>query len=129
MSRYNVLIDSSAWISYFKYGKIPKLDRLLEEDLACINELILTELAPALMKKKEHEILEGLRAIQKIPMQIDWDLIREYQLMNLENEINRVGIPDLIILQQVIDQKLSLFSFDKHFKLMRDHLTFDLITN
>ena len=29
-----------------------------------------------------------------------------------------VSITDLMILQQVIEQKLSLFSFDKHFKTM-----------
>ncbi|TVP99236.1 MAG: PIN domain-containing protein [Balneolaceae bacterium] len=128
MSRYNVLIDSSVWIEYFKNGGLPKLDRLIEEDLVCTNELILTELAPALMKKAEHEVLEGLYAIQKIPLDIDWDIIREYQLINLENGINQVGIPDLIILEQVIEQKLTLFSLDKHFMLMRKHLTFDLIS-
>lgn len=48
--------------------------------------------------------------------------------MNLKNGINKVGIPDLIIIQQVVDQKISLFSFDKHFKLMQNHLTFDLMT-
>jgi len=128
MSRYNVLIDSSVWVEYFKKGGLPKLDRLIEEDLACTNELILTELAPALIKQKEHDILEGLYALKKIPLQIDWDIIREYQLLNLNNGINRVGIPDLIILQQVIDQKLTLYTFDKHFLRMQKHLTFDLFS-
>lgn len=129
MSAYNVLIDSSVWIEYFKKGGITKLDRLIEEGLACINELIFTELAPALMLKKETEILEGLQAIEMVPLNIDWDIIREYQLMNLKNGINKVGIPDLIILNQVIDQKISLFSFDKHFQLMQNHLNYDLITD
>lgn len=128
MSAYSVLIDSSVWIEYFKSGGMPKLDRLIEEDLACINELILTELAPSLMLKKETDILEGLNAIKIIPLNIDWDIIRDYQLMNMENGINKVGIPDLMILQQVIEKKISLFSFDKHFKLMQKHLKFDLIT-
>ncbi len=128
MSAYKVLIDSSVWIEYFKKGGIPKLDRLIEEDLVCINELILTELAPALLMKKEAEILEGLQAIEMIPLNIDWDIIREYQLMNLKNGINKVGIPDLIILNQVIDRRISLFSFDKHFQLMQNILTYDLIT-
>jgi predicted nucleic acid-binding protein len=128
MSRYNVLIDSSVWIEYFKSGGLPKMDRLIEEDLASTNELIITELAPALMQQKEDEILEGLNAIQKIPLQIDWDIIREYQFMNLKNGINSVGIPDLIILHQVIDQKLTLFTIDKHFTLMQKHLTFDLFS-
>lgn len=128
MSAYRILIDSSVWIEYFRTGKPEKLDRIIEEDLACINELILTELAPSLMMKNETDIIEGLQSIETIPMNIDWDIVRDYQLMNLQNGINKVGIPDLIILQQVIDQKITLFSFDKHFKLMQNHLTFDMIT-
>ena len=126
MSRYSILIDSSVWIEYFKTGGIERLDRIIEEDLACINELILTELAPALMLKNETEILEGLQAISMIPLHVDWDIVRDYQLMNLKNGINKIGIPDLIILQQVIDEKITLFSFDKHFRLMQSHLSFDL---
>jgi len=127
ISRYSVLVDSSVWIEYFKSGGGGKLDRLIEEDLACVNELILTELVPAATLKNETDILEGLQALSMIPLTIDWEIVRDYQLMNLQNGINRVGIPDLIILQQVIDQKITLFSFDKHFQLMQDYLSFDLI--
>jgi predicted nucleic acid-binding protein len=128
MSAYRVLVDSSVWIAYFRSGGLEKLDRLIQEDLACINQLIFTELAPVLMQRKENEILAGLQALEMVPLKIDWEIIREYQLMNLENGIIKVGIPDMIILQQVIDLKLSLFSFDNHFRLMRNHLTFDLVT-
>lgn len=128
MSKYNVLVDSSVWISYFREGNNPLLDRLIEEDLACINELILTELAPVLRKRGETEILEGLTAIQRVPLQPDWEIIRDYQFMNLKAGINKVGIQDLIIIQQVIDQKISLFSYDNHFKLMQQLLSFELIT-
>lgn len=105
------------------------LDQLIEEDLACINELILTDLAPALLLKDEANLLEDLQAIDIIPLNVDWDIVRDYQFMNLQNGINKVGIPDLIILQQVIDQKISLFSFSKHFRLMQKHLNFDIITD
>ena len=128
MSRYRVLIDSSVWIEYFNNGGIEKLDRLIEEDLACINELILTELAPALMLKNETDTLEGLQAISMIPLNVDWEIVRDYQIMNIRNGINKVGIPDLIILQQIIDEKITLFSFHKHFSLMQNHLNFDLIS-
>jgi len=128
MSAYRILIDSSVWIEYFRTGKPEKLDRIIEEDLACINELILTELAPSLMMKNETDIIEGLQSIEMIPINIDWDIVRDYQLMNLQNGLNKIGIPDLIILQQAIDQKITLFSFDKHFKLMQNHLNFDLIS-
>ncbi|WP_225586866.1 hypothetical protein [Algoriphagus sp. Y33] len=47
--------------------------------------------------------------------------------MNLKNGINNVGIPDLIILQQVIEEKIALFTLDKHFKLMNTFLTYELI--
>jgi len=110
MSRYKVLVDSSVWIEYFKSGEIKILDRLIEEDLACINEFIFTELAPLLIKKGEDEVVAGLRALEFVPLQIDWDIIRDYKLMNLKKGINQVGIPDLILLQQVIDQKITLFS-------------------
>lgn len=72
-------------------------------------------------------LLQGLQAIRKIPMNIDLEIVRDCQVMNLKNGINKVGIPDLIILQQAIDQKITLFSFDKHFKLMQNHLNFELL--
>jgi len=126
MSRYKILTDSSVWIDYFKNGQPGILDRLIEENLICINEIIFTELAPVLKKQNETIALKGLQAIDRIPLNIDWDVIRKYQFMNLENGINHVGIPDLIILQQVINEKITLFSYDKHFKLMKNHLNFDL---
>ncbi|MDZ7755840.1 PIN domain-containing protein [Rhodohalobacter sp.] len=126
MSKYKVLTDSSVWINYFKKGEPAILDRLIEEDLVYINEIIFTELAPILKKQNQLNVIESLGAFERIPLNIDWPIIRGYQYLNLKNGLNHVGIPDLIILQQVIDQKLTLFSFDKHFKLMQNHLKFEL---
>lgn len=120
------MVDSSVWIDYFKNGNYTELDFLIEEELACINELIFTEIAPLLMKKNEENLLESLKAVEMIPMNIDWEIIRRYRLMNLKNGINKVGIPDLIILQQVINEKISLFTVDKQFTLMQNHLHFNL---
>ncbi|MBO6535795.1 MAG: PIN domain-containing protein [Balneolaceae bacterium] len=127
MQSYQVIVDSSVWIDYFKKGNNDILDRLIEEDLICTNDLILTELIPFLIHQNHDSVVEELQAVNRIPLNIDWDIIREYQLMNLKNEINNVGIPDLIILNQVIQNKLTLFTFDKHFKLMQKHLYFELI--
>ncbi len=128
MSAYSILIDTSVWIEYFRTGKPDKLDRVIDEDLACINELILTELAPSLSLKNKTELLEGLQAIRMMPMNIDWEIVRDYQVIKLKNGINKFGITDMIILQQVIDQKITLYSFDKHFKLIQNHLNFELIS-
>ena len=40
------------------------------------------------------------------------------QLLNIENGINKVGIPDLIIARNTLQHDAVLFSFDKHFILM-----------
>jgi len=127
MSRYKVLVDSSIWIQYFRSGDIPLLDRLLEEELVCTNELILTELMPVLRHRKGQEVSEGLSALERVPLKISWEAIREYQELNLQNGLNQVGIRDLVIVQQVIEEKITLFSFDKHFKLMNRFLKFDLL--
>lgn len=122
-----VLIDSSAWIKFFKAGD-STMESLIKEDMVCTNELILTELIPILVKQGQHEVVNSLHVLVKIPLNVNWDLIREYQLLNLNNGINKVGLPDLIILQQVIENKLSFYTLDKHFALMQKHLTFELIS-
>lgn len=127
MSAYKVLVDSSVWIEFFKKGNVPYLEKLIQEDLVCTNEVILSELGPLLMHRKKWETWDSLCAFEIIPLELDWDQIRYYQLLNLRNGINRLGVPDVIIIQQVIMQKLTLFSFDKHFKLMRQQLNFELI--
>lgn len=127
MDKPPILVDSSVWIDFFKSENPNLLDRYLEENLVSTNDIILTELLPRLLVDRKQVIVEGLTSLNKIPLNIDWDLIRHYQLLNLKNGINRVGLPDLIILQQVVEEKLTLFSYDKHFMLMRQFLKFDLI--
>jgi len=119
-----VLVDSSIWIDYFREGQYDQLDQLIERDLVVTNDIILTELLPSLNMVNAKDAINGLLSIPRIPLLIDWDIIRRYQLLNLRSGINKVGIPDLIILEQVIAEQLSLFSRDKHFDLMRQHLEF-----
>jgi predicted nucleic acid-binding protein len=122
-----ILIDSSIWIEYFRDGNSIQLDRLIEEDLICTNDVVLTELIPALTKNRNFELVKSLRSLENIPMDIDWEIIREYQILNLQNGIKTVGIADLIIIQQVVFSKLTLLSLDKHFTLMQKYLSFDLL--
>jgi len=53
----------------------------------------------------------------------------DYQILNLKHGINKVGIPDLIIVQNVLKNNLELFSFDAHFKLMQKHFKFKMFIN
>ena len=125
-----ILVDTSIWIEYFKGSKkaVPDiLNPLIDNNQICTNDLILSELIPSLKVKKETELIEILLTIQNIPIKINWQEIIKYQTVNLKNGINNVGIPDIIILQNVINNSLSLLTIDKHFKLMKKYIEFDLI--
>jgi len=122
-----ILVDSSIWIDFFRLGNYERLETYIREDLVCTNELILTQLLPPLEKLKQTDVINSLHAIPLVELDIDWSLIRKYQALNISNGVNKVGIPDLIIVQQVIENNLTLLSKDKHFGLMQHYLSFDLI--
>jgi hypothetical protein len=67
-----------------------------------------------------------LRSIEKIKIDINWDDIIRMQTINLKNGLNRVGIPDLIIAQNSIQNQVRLFSFDKHFEIMKQYIGINL---
>ncbi len=118
-----ILVDSSVWIAFFKGQEEAKsIFHLLDANQICTNDLILAELIPFLKQKKETTLIRLLNTIEKIRIEIDWSEIIEMQTNNLRNGINRVGIPDLIIAQNAIRNKLKLFSFDKHFELMKKNI-------
>ena len=122
-----VLVDSSVWISYFKSKEAHNdLDDLIKHNQICTNNLILSELLPFLKLKNEAELIELLLNLPNVNISINWEVIINLQVQNLRNGINKVGIPDLIIVQNVIDNNLILYSEDKHFKLMNEHVNFDL---
>lgn len=121
-----ILVDTSVWIDFLKGGGSEKLEELILEDLVVTNEIILTELLPLLQKKGENQLVESINSIQRIQLNINWEGIRLLQLTNLNSGINKVGLPDLLITQQAIQNKITLWSKDKHFRLMNQYMKFDL---
>ena len=116
-----VLVDTSVWIDYFRSGEnSEKLDYLIDENLVIINELILTELLPLLVLKREKKIIALLDKVQKYSIQIDWNELIEFQVKCLKSGSSGVGIPDLIIAQNAIHNHLPVYSVDKHFGFMQD---------
>ncbi len=116
-----ILVDSSVWIAYFKGDpQALPLDKLIDFNNICINDLILAELIPSINLKNEDKLKKLLFAITKVPLTINWNSIISLQTQNLKKGINKVGIPDLIILQNVIDNDLELYTFDRHFELMSE---------
>jgi predicted nucleic acid-binding protein len=122
-----VLIDTSVWIDYFAGKKSAEnLDSLIDEQRVCVNKIILCELLPFLHEKSENELIDLLQAVPEIPLTINWDKIIEYQTVNVKNGFRRIGIPDLIILDNIMQNDFVLFSFDKHFLQMKRYLKFKM---
>ncbi len=125
----NILVDSSVWINYFRTGtNAGQLDSFIEQNLICTNSLILSELIPSLKIKKHAKVIKLMREIHNIPLAIDWEMIIEYQIKCLRNGVNKIGIPDLIILDNVIQNSLTLFTNDNHFALIQKFVKFKLLT-
>ena len=113
------LVDTSVWIDGFHGGKFSGvIKNLIDRCEICINDLILSELIPSIRVRKEKELEDLLYLLSRVPMQIDWNGIVSIQTENLKNGINRVGLPDIMIAQNAMQNGVQLLSMDKHFELM-----------
>ena len=123
----SVLVDSSIWIDYFRDASHDtQIDALLDDNAVAINDLILAELIPVLKLKRQQTLVKLLKTIRRLPLVIDWNDLIEMQVRCLRKGLNRIGIPDLIIAQNAMQHKVTLFSDDKHFQLMSRHLSLTL---
>jgi len=122
-----VLVDSSVWIAFFR-GSIPNdpLFELIDANQICVNDLVLSEIIPFLLMRKQKSLIDTLHRIQRYPLSIEWNELIEFQVRNLRKGINKVGIPDLIIMQNVIQQDLFLYTLDSHFVKMAEIFPFKL---
>ena len=112
----SILVDSSIWIAYFRKGiNNVELEYLIDENLILINDLILSELVPFLKIQNKLKLIRLLNEIERLPILIDWIGITNLQTNCLKKGICGVGIPDLIIAQNAIDNKVMVFSHDKDF--------------
>ena len=111
------LIDTSIWIDYFK-GNATDLDHLIENNLLATNDVILTELVPALRLRGEHELVNLLNEVKHFPLNIDWENIIQMQLTCMQSGANGIGLPDLLIAQNAMQNKSKVYSKDKHFRLV-----------
>jgi predicted nucleic acid-binding protein len=124
----SVIVDTSVWIDYFRSGNnSAKLDFLIDEELIVINDLILAELVPYLKVQNQRNIIKLLFYIKKLDLTLNWDQIIEFQVNCLKNGLNGIGIPDLIVAQNAKQNRCEIYSFDSHFRLMKDILELQLV--
>ena len=124
----SVLVDSSVWIEYFRGTSAiaDRVDALITENMIVGCDVVLAELIPVLVHRKEHHLAALLKEIERHPLSTDWNAIIAMQVTCLKHGINKVGIPDLLIVQYAIQHDYALFTLDAHFRQMARHLPFSL---
>lgn len=114
-----VLADTSVWIDYFRGGENSgMMDQLIDENIIVTNDIILAELLPYLMLKKQNKVISLLKEITKTELKPDWDQIIEIQHLCLAKGMNGIGIPDLLIAQNAKQNGAQLYTLDKHFGMI-----------
>ena len=122
-----IIVDSSVWIDYFRSGENSgTLDYLIDEGMIATNDVILTEIIPPLMVKKQKKVVKILNEIERIEMNVDWSQLRDFQYKCLKMGVNGVGVPDLLIAQNAIQSGATIFTLDKHFSLLESVLGLSL---
>ncbi len=122
-----VLVDTSIWIDYFRGGEnSTDMEFLIDENLISTNDLILAELIPYLKIKKQTKVVNLLYEVTRLPLDISWEEIIEFQVKCLKSGANGVGIPDLIIAQNAKQNNCKIYSLDKHFRLLNKVLKINL---
>ena len=123
----NNLVDSSAWVEFFRGNqKYYFINDLINANAICTNDIILTELLPSIIHKKEHTLAKLLENVTKYELSIDWLEIRNIQLLNLKHGNNNIGISDIIVAQNCIQNDLKLIVHDKHFQAMAKYLKLEI---
>jgi predicted nucleic acid-binding protein len=123
----NHLVDTSAWIEYFKGNQeYSFLKELIYTNTICINDIILTELLPSMIHKKEKALSELVNSIRKYILLIDWQEIRSIQVLNLKHGNNHIGISDIVLVQNCIQNQLQLITNDKHFEVMSKYIPLEI---
>ena len=122
-----ILIDTSIWIEFFKGNpETADINEFIDNNDICTNSIILAELRPIILSKRQYALDDLLLCLPTIPVHIVWDNLIQMQCVNIKNGINKVGIPDLMIVQNAIQNNVIIWTLDKHFFLMNKLIPFKL---
>ena len=113
------IVDSNIWIEFFNKGNFfDSVSELLKNNEVYINKIILAELIPSSMAKKEEEFIECLSGIEIFELDIDWDEIIDIQYQCIKNGINKLGLLDIAIVQNAQQNGADLFTINRHMILL-----------
>ena len=113
------IIDSNIWIEFFNRGNFyNSVSDLLLNNEVCINKVILAELIPSAMSHNEKELIECLYGIELLELNIDWDEIIEIQYNCIKKGINKLGLLDIVIAQNAMQNNVGVFTINRHMILL-----------
>jgi hypothetical protein len=72
--------------------------------------------------RNQRRVIDLLHNIKKLTSSVNWDQLIDFQLKCLKMGLNGIGIPDLIIAQNAVQNGAEIYSHDNHFRLMKDIL-------
>ncbi len=114
-----VLIDTSAWIDYFRKGESATADtvsRLIENDQAMVTGPVITELLQGMRGEKEAQRLQDLLKI--LPYlevrRKDWESAGR-TLRDLRSRGVTIPLTDAVIGTVALRNQLPVLTIDKHF--------------
>lgn len=109
-----ILVDTSAWIAFFKDEPgADHLQAVLESNAVASCEPILFELLPSLRAKNKGVLAELVMLSSKIPLNPDWGWIMAAQSARAIQGKRLLGLPDWLILDAARQNGVPLLTLDR----------------
>jgi predicted nucleic acid-binding protein len=126
-----VLIDTSAWIDFFRkkdYRLYTLIAKLLKENRAVASGIIASELIRGGKTIKEldylHDLLEIITMVFPEPQSY---MLAGKMGYNLARKGYNLAVVDLLIAQLAIENNFALLTLDKHFNIIKKNSSLNLL--
>jgi predicted nucleic acid-binding protein len=128
-----VIVDTSAWVEYFRGGVpdvVEKVDRCLERDLVGIGDLVYCEVMQGIRSSRERgevsSLLLSLPRFDMVGFSMAEKSASNYRLLRSKGVTVRKTI-DVLIGTFCAEHGLQLVHHDSDFDLMAKHLGLDIL--
>ena len=124
-----ILVDTSVWIAYFrKEESAPPMNELIDSGRVCSTNLIVAELIQGAKSDKEIRVLKDfLDVFPFLREQEETWFKAAYMAYQLRKKGKTMGLADCYLAQIAIENKVGLYSFDKHFKVIGKMVPLQLV--
>ena len=127
----SVLIDTSAWIEFFRKKNEPVFDLVagyLRDQKAVGSGIVLLELLRGGKSLKELTVINELFSVIKMvnPNPESYRLAGQLGY-SIAKKGTTLGVVDLLIAQVAFENRLKLLTMDNHFKIIQKHSRLDLV--